>query len=73
MRKNKLLLLASSIGVFVVLAAAAIDENFLKQWRRIQGSARNQRQVSEPHRAGRLMPRGVRRLFSWCRSIGRSI
>ena len=42
MRKNKLLLLASSIGVFVVLAAAAIDENFLKQWRRIQGSARNQ-------------------------------
>jgi len=38
MKKNKILLLVSSIGVFVLLAAAAIDENFLKQWRRIQAS-----------------------------------
>jgi cytochrome c oxidase cbb3-type subunit 3 len=41
MNKNKTLLLVSSIGVFVMLAAAAIDENFLKSWRRIQGEGRN--------------------------------
>lgn len=38
MNKNKILLLTSSLGVFVLLAAAAIDENFLKSWRRIQGT-----------------------------------
>ncbi|MFN0170421.1 MAG: c-type cytochrome [Bryobacteraceae bacterium] len=42
MNKNKILLLASSIGVFVLLAAAAIDENFLKEWRAIQGAGRNE-------------------------------
>ncbi|MFN7926069.1 MAG: c-type cytochrome [Bryobacteraceae bacterium] len=41
MNKNKLLLLGSSIGVFVLLAAAAVNENFLKDWRRIQAYGRN--------------------------------
>ncbi|MBI4907911.1 MAG: c-type cytochrome [Acidobacteria bacterium] len=36
MNRNKILLLASSIGVLALLAAAAINENFLKDWRRIQ-------------------------------------
>lgn len=42
MNRNKLLLLVSSLGVFVLLAVAAIDENFLKDWRRIQGAGRNE-------------------------------
>lgn len=42
MRKNKLLLLGSSAGVFVLLLGAAIEENFLKDWRRIQSAGRNE-------------------------------
>ncbi len=42
MNKNKILLLTSSLGVFVLLAAAAIDENFLKAWRGIQSAGRNE-------------------------------
>ncbi len=41
MKKNKYLLLASSAGVFAVLAVAAIQENYLKEWRRIQAAARS--------------------------------
>lgn len=41
MRKNKYLLLAASAGTFVLLAVAAIQENFLKQWRRIQSEGRS--------------------------------
>lgn len=41
MNKNKLLLLISSLGVFGLLAAAAIGENFLKDWRKVQGEAQN--------------------------------
>jgi cbb3-type cytochrome c oxidase subunit III len=37
MKKNKYLLLASSVSVFLLLAGAAVNENFLKEWRRIQG------------------------------------
>lgn len=36
MKKNKYLLLASSAGVLVLLIFAAVQENFLKEWRRIQ-------------------------------------
>ncbi|NUQ62032.1 MAG: c-type cytochrome [Pirellulales bacterium] len=39
MNKNKHLLLWSSLGVLALLVAAAVEENFLKTWRRIQASA----------------------------------
>ncbi len=39
MNKNKYLLMISSIGVFLLLAAAAVSENFLKDWHAIQASA----------------------------------
>mgnify|MGYP005844643183 CR=1 FL=1 len=38
MKKNKYLLLSSSLGVLLLLAAAAVDENLLKDWRRIQAA-----------------------------------
>ena len=40
MKKNKYLLMVSSIGVFVLLIVAAVSENFLKDWHAIQGQAR---------------------------------
>ncbi len=36
MPKNKYLLLASSLGVLALLLTSAVQENFLKEWRRIQ-------------------------------------
>jgi cytochrome c oxidase cbb3-type subunit 3 len=39
MKKNKYLLLISSLGVSALLIWAAIDENYLRDWRRIQSSA----------------------------------
>ncbi|MBI3209515.1 MAG: c-type cytochrome [Candidatus Solibacter usitatus] len=42
MKKNKYLLLISSLGVFALLVAAAVEENFFKEWRSIQSSARNE-------------------------------
>jgi mono/diheme cytochrome c family protein len=42
MKKNKLLLLISSVGVLALLAAAAVQENFLKDWRRIQAAGRSE-------------------------------
>ncbi|GMV97758.1 MAG: hypothetical protein AMXMBFR83_21130 [Phycisphaerae bacterium] len=42
MNKNKYLLLVSSLGVLVLLIAAAVQENVLKDWRRIQKSARTE-------------------------------
>ncbi len=41
MKKNKYLLLASSLAVLVLLAGAAIQESFLKEWRRIQAQGRS--------------------------------
>lgn len=40
MNKNKLLLLGSSLGVLVLFATAAIQENFLRGWRRVQAAGR---------------------------------
>lgn len=40
MKANKLLLLLSSLGVLALLVAAMVEENFLKEWRRLQGTAR---------------------------------
>ncbi len=40
MNKNKYLLMVSSIGVFVLLATAAVSENFLKEWHGIQNSSK---------------------------------
>ncbi|HWU37523.1 MAG TPA: hypothetical protein VN203_07695, partial [Candidatus Acidoferrum sp.] len=40
MKANKYLLLVSSLGVLALLVFAAAQENFLKDWRRIQGSAK---------------------------------
>jgi cbb3-type cytochrome c oxidase subunit III len=40
MRKNKLLLLISSAGALALLVYAAVEENFLREWRRIQAQAR---------------------------------
>jgi cbb3-type cytochrome c oxidase subunit III len=42
MAKNKYLLLLSSAGVLALLLVAAIQENFRKEWRRIQGSGRSE-------------------------------
>ena len=42
MKKNKYLLMVSSIGVFVLLIVAAVSENFLKDWHAIQGQARTE-------------------------------
>ena len=39
MKKNKYLLLAASLGALAMLAWAAVEENFLKEWRRIQKAA----------------------------------
>ena len=39
MNKNKYLLMISSIGVFLLLVAAAVSENFLKEWHQIQAGA----------------------------------
>ena len=41
MRHNKYLLLFSSLGVLLLLIAAAVDENFWKPWRVLQASARS--------------------------------
>jgi len=40
--KNKYLLLFSSVAVLVVLAVAAVQENFLREWRRIQAMGRTE-------------------------------
>jgi mono/diheme cytochrome c family protein len=40
MKGNKLLLLLSSLGVLALLVGAMVQENFLKEWRRLQGAAR---------------------------------
>jgi len=40
MNKNKYLLMVSSIGVFILLAVAAVSENFMKDWHGIQNSAK---------------------------------
>jgi cbb3-type cytochrome c oxidase subunit III len=42
MKKNKYLLLGSSAAVLLLLAGAAVDENFLREWRRIQAAGRNE-------------------------------
>ncbi len=42
MNRNKNLLLLSSLGVLALLVAAAVQENILKSWRRIQGAARGE-------------------------------
>lgn len=42
MNKNKHLLLWSSVGVLLLLIFAAVDENFLKEWRQIQEAAHNE-------------------------------
>ena len=41
MRRNKILLLASSLGVLLLLIVAAVQENSWKPWRVLQVSARN--------------------------------
>lgn len=41
MKKNKYLLLCSSAAVLLLLVGAAVDENFLKEWRRIQAQGRS--------------------------------
>ncbi len=40
MKANKLLLLLSSLGVLALLVGAMLQENVLKEWRRLQGVAR---------------------------------
>jgi mono/diheme cytochrome c family protein len=40
MQKNKWLLLVSSVGVLVLLVVAAVQENYLREWRRIQAEVR---------------------------------
>ena len=40
MKKNKYLLLFSSIGVFLLLVYAAVSENFYKEWQGIQAEAK---------------------------------
>lgn len=40
MKRNKYLLLGSSLAVLLLLAGAAVEENYFKEWRRIQASGR---------------------------------
>jgi hypothetical protein len=40
MNKNKYLLMVSSIGVFFLLAVAAVSENFMKEWHGIQNTGK---------------------------------
>ncbi|QQS39696.1 MAG: c-type cytochrome [Acidobacteriota bacterium] len=40
MKKNKYLLLISSLGVFALLVYAAVSENFFKEWHSIQAGAK---------------------------------
>jgi cbb3-type cytochrome c oxidase subunit III len=42
MNRNKWLLLASSLGTLALLVAAAVQENVLREWRRIQARARSE-------------------------------
>lgn len=42
MKKNKYLLLMSSLAALGLLAAAAVEENFFREWRRIQAAARGE-------------------------------
>jgi mono/diheme cytochrome c family protein len=42
MSKNKYLLLGASLGVLVLLVIAAVQENFLREWRRIQITGRSE-------------------------------
>ncbi|HBY59346.1 MAG TPA: hypothetical protein DEH78_05960 [Solibacterales bacterium] len=42
MKKNKYLLLGSSAAALLLLAWAALDENYLREWRRIQARGRNE-------------------------------
>lgn len=41
MKKNKYLLLGSSAAVLLLLLGAAVEDNFLKEWRRIQAQGRS--------------------------------
>ena len=41
MKRNKLLLLVSSLGVLILLVAAAYQENFLTEWRQVQAAGRS--------------------------------
>lgn len=43
MNKNKHLLLWSSLGTLALLLAAAVEENYLRQWRQIQAAARTEK------------------------------
>ncbi len=49
MKENKHLLLWSSLGVLALLIVAMVEENLLKEWRRIQGAARSQTGGIEVH------------------------
>lgn len=42
MKKNKYLLLGSSAAVLLLLVGAAVEDNFLKEWRRIQAQGRSE-------------------------------
>jgi mono/diheme cytochrome c family protein len=42
MKKNKQLLLLTSIGVLALLMVAAVEENYKKEWRRIQNATQTQ-------------------------------
>ncbi|MBI4893337.1 MAG: c-type cytochrome [Acidobacteria bacterium] len=42
MKRNKYLLLISSVAVFLLLCWAAVAENYLKEWRRIQATGRGE-------------------------------
>lgn len=42
MKKNKYLLLGSSVASLLLLAGAAVNDNFLKEWRRIQAKGQGE-------------------------------
>jgi cbb3-type cytochrome c oxidase subunit III len=42
MKKNKYLLLSSSVAVLLLLVATAVEENCLKEWRRVQAKGRGE-------------------------------
>lgn len=49
MNKNKYLLMLSSLGVFVLLAIAAVSDNFLQDWHAIQADSTSQEGAIDVH------------------------
>jgi mono/diheme cytochrome c family protein len=57
MKKNKYLLLFSSLGALALLAGAAVQENFLREWRQIQKATVNESGPIDVHLRQVVVPK----------------